>query len=106
MAEAATSVNTTEHFSAIATNTATSRQQGQPDKRPKSAPQRAEKRARNRVTRAGYRRAQDAYVQEVLQEKRMEDMLTSMGRLGFDKGKQSKSDGGMTGKLHSLETLR
>jgi hypothetical protein len=107
MGDATMDIDTANCVTTIAANTDTdtrdSKQRELRRRQAKRAEQQGEKRARNKVIQARYREEQDAYVQEVLQQKRLEDMLTDMGGLVLAVGDASKLAEGMTGSRHLLE---
>ncbi|KAF2441309.1 hypothetical protein P171DRAFT_488861 [Karstenula rhodostoma CBS 690.94] len=83
-------INTMNYVPTIGTDTSTLEHQGQRPQQIMLAEQQAKKRAKTKAMRAKCRQEQNAYVQEVLQEKRLEDMLSSMRGLELVGGETSK----------------
>lgn len=95
--------NSVNYVLTIRTGTSTLEHQGQRQQQTTRAEQRAQKRAKKKATRARLREEKGAYVQEVLQEQRLENMLSSMGSLGIAEEDASQGAEGMVGLKHSLE---
>ncbi|KAF9730742.1 hypothetical protein PMIN06_006370 [Paraphaeosphaeria minitans] len=95
MADTAMDINTTNYVPAIGTYTSPPGYQGQGRQQTEWAKQQAKKRAKNKAVRARRHEAKSACVQEVLQEKRLEDVLDRMGGLelgGGDAGKCAENN--------------